>query len=69
MGEFEHFKAQMLEYKAARSSVDLSLTGRKARVHTDEMEDGEARPDLELLAPSPYTPTKKAVSKLADLSL
>lgn len=69
MGEFEHFKGQMLEYKAARSSVDLSLTGRKARVHTDEMEDGEARPDLELLAPSPYTPTKKAVSKLADLSL
>lgn len=61
LGDFETFKQQMLDTKKVGTSVagaDLAIAGAAVKVHSDEVEDGEERPDLsDLLVVSPASPS------------
>lgn len=52
LSDFEIFKEQMVDYKEQiveqthGSMMDLCLSGRPTVIHTEDMEDGEARLDL-----------------------
>mmetsp|Transcript_15452 Transcript_15452/g.34035 ORF Transcript_15452/g.34035 Transcript_15452/m.34035 type:complete len:223 (+) Transcript_15452:119-787(+) len=61
LGDFDSFKQTMLASGAKRSS--LIIDGTKSRIHQDEDEEGDERPDLaDLLVVAPASPprTKKS---------
>merc|ERR1712224_231121 len=62
MSDFDSFKQQMLDAKAAaEGSLDLTVPSSPSRLHRDEVMDGEERGDLgDLLSVTPLTPSKKA---------
>jgi len=47
-GDFESFKAMMLSCKVGASLGDMGVFGAPLQMHTEEQEDGEALPDLNL---------------------
>jgi len=47
-GDFEAFKAMMVSCKRGASLGDMGVVGAPVRVFTDEQEDGEEMPDLQL---------------------
>ena len=47
-GDFEAFKAMMVSCKIGASLGDMGVVGAPLHVHTEEQEDGEALPDLNL---------------------
>lgn len=47
-GDFEAFKAMMVSCKLGASLGDMGVVGAPVQVHTEEQEDGEAMPDLNL---------------------
>ena len=47
-GDFEAFKAMMVSCKVGASLGDMGVVGAPLQVHTEEQEDGEALPDLNL---------------------
>merc|ERR1711988_1712699 len=47
-GDFEAFKAMMLSCKRGASLSDMGVVGAPLHVFTEELEDGEALPDLNL---------------------
>merc|ERR1711907_78139 len=61
MSDFELFKESMVDYKEqiveqTHQGDFLCLSGRPTVLHTDDMEDGEARPDLMGLEIKPLSP-------------
>eukprot|EP00933_Yihiella_yeosuensis_P055917 TRINITY_DN54887_c0_g1_i1.p1 TRINITY_DN54887_c0_g1~~TRINITY_DN54887_c0_g1_i1.p1 ORF type:complete len:219 (+),score=63.87 TRINITY_DN54887_c0_g1_i1:65-721(+) len=60
LADFSSFKEQMLAAKDASSGMaGLSIAGKASKIHVDDDEDGELRPDLgDLLTVTPASPKK-----------
>ncbi|CAE8742537.1 unnamed protein product, partial [Polarella glacialis] len=58
LGDFPSFKQQMLDTKDAERCSLLSVGGKASKIHVDEDEEGEERPDLaDLLVVTPASPS------------
>lgn len=63
--DFAAFKAQMLAHRAGGRLLDLSVRGSASKIHRDEDDDGEERPELgDLLRVTPASPPQKAKKRI-----
>lgn len=63
--DFETFKAQMLSFKNRAAFGDLNVTGKASKIHTDEEDEGEERPELgDLLQIAPASPPSRSTKRI-----